>query len=51
MLSGICGGVADYFELDPTLIRVCYAAFAVFTGFVPGTLLYVLLILIVPNEN
>lgn len=51
MLSGVCGGVADYFELDPTLIRVCYTAFTCFTGFFPGVLLYVMLVIIVPNED
>jgi len=51
MLAGICGGVADYFELDPTLIRACYATFVAFSAFVPGILLYVFLCFIVPKAD
>ena len=25
MLGGVCGGLADYFELDPTLVRMIYS--------------------------
>ena len=48
MLAGVCGGIAEFFEVDPTLIRVAYAALSIFpTGF-PGLLLYLILMLIMP---
>ena len=46
MLAGVCSGIAEYFDLDPT--RVCYAVLTIFTTCFPGLLLYLLLILIMP---
>lgn len=48
MLAGVCGGIADYFEIDPTLVRAAYAALSVFSVAFPGLLLYVLLCFIMP---
>ena len=48
MLAGVCSGIAEYFDLDPTLVRVCYAVLTIFTTCFPGLLLYLLLILIIP---
>lgn len=48
MLAGVCGGIAEYFEVDPTLIRVAYAALSIFTTGFPGLLLYLILMLIIP---
>lgn len=51
MLAGICGGVADYFEVDPTLVRVCYATLTAFTGGVAGIVLYGVLFVIIPQGD
>ena len=48
ILAGVCGGIAEYFEVDPTLIRVVYAALSIFTTGFPGLLLYLILMLIMP---
>lgn len=48
MLAGVCGGIAEFFEVDPTLIRVAYAALSIFTTGFPGLLLYLILMLIMP---
>ena len=48
ILAGVCGGIAEYFDVDPTLIRVIYAILAVFTTGFPGLLLYLILMLIMP---
>lgn len=48
MLAGVCGGIAEYFEVDPTIIRVVYAALSIFTTGFPGLLLYLILMLIMP---
>jgi phage shock protein C len=48
ILAGVCGGIAEYFEVDPTLIRVAYAALSIFTTGFPGLLLYLILMLIMP---
>ena len=48
ILAGVCGGIAEYFEVDPTLIRVVYATLSIFTTGFPGLLLYLILMLIMP---
>jgi phage shock protein C len=47
-LAGICGGLGQYFHLDPTLIRVIFVLFALAFG--GGFLAYVILWLIIPLE-
>lgn len=49
-LFGVCAGIAEYFDIDPTLIRVLYACITVFTAFFTGIILYTLLALIIPNK-
>ena len=36
MIGGVCGGIAEYFDLDPTIIRVAYACLTVFSAGFPG---------------
>jgi phage shock protein C len=51
MVAGICGGLADYFGADPTIIRVLVAVATVLTGFVAGILIYLVLIFIIPTDE
>jgi phage shock protein PspC (stress-responsive transcriptional regulator) len=51
MLAGVCGGIAEFFDIDPTLIRVCYAALSVFSAAFPGLILYIILMLIMPEKD
>ncbi len=47
-LAGVCGGLAQYFNLDATLIRVLFVLLTVLGG--AGPLIYVAMWIIVPNE-
>jgi len=47
-LAGVCGGLAQYFNVDATLIRVLFIVLAVLGG--SGLVLYVALWIIVPNQ-
>jgi phage shock protein C len=47
-LAGVCGGLADYFNTDPTLIRLLFVVFAVLGG--PGLLAYIVLAIVVPEQ-
>lgn len=49
MIAGVCGGIADFFEIDPTLVRAGYACLTVFSVAFPGILLYILLCFILPR--
>jgi phage shock protein C len=48
MIGGVCGGLAEYFALDPTLVRVLWLIFTVFTGI--GIPVYFICLIIVPNN-
>jgi phage shock protein C len=47
-LAGVCGGLAQYFNLDATLMRVLFVVLAVLGG--SGVVIYVAMWIIVPNE-
>lgn len=51
VLAGVCSGIAEYFNLDPTLVRVIYAALTLFTAGFPGVLLYIIMLLIMPQAD
>lgn len=50
VLGGVLGGIADYFDVDPTVVRVAYAALTFFTVF-SGILLYPILWAIIPEDK
>lgn len=51
ILAGVCGGIAEYFEIDPTLVRVAYAALSIFSAGFPGLLLYIVMLIIMPQAE
>jgi phage shock protein C len=46
-IAGVCGGIAEYFDIDPTLVRVAFVVAALVGG--PGLLLYVVLWIVLPR--
>ena len=48
VLAGICGGLGEYWAVDPVVLRLLWILVTVFTGFAPGVIAYVLAIFIVP---
>jgi len=49
MIAGVCGGLGDYFDIDPTLVRLIF----VFGAFITGSGLfwvYVIMMILVPEE-
>lgn len=51
MLAGVCAGIAEYLNIDPTVIRVAYAAVSVLSAAFPGLLLYLILMLVMPASE
>ena len=49
-IGGVCGGIAKYFDLDPTLVRVGYVLLTVFTAF-SGVLAYFVMWIVMPEEK
>lgn len=50
MIAGVCGGLAEYFEIDPTIVRLVFAG-AFLVGFGSPGLLYLLFWAIVPRAE
>ena len=48
VIDGVCGGIAEYFDLDPTVVRVAWAIFCVI-GF-SGVIAYLICALIIPRR-
>lgn len=51
LIAGVCGGIAEYLDVDPTIIRVLYVIVSILTGVVPGLLAYIILMFIVPRAD
>ena len=49
MIAGVAGGVAEYFDLDPSLVRIAWALLVFVGGF--GVLLYIVMAIVVPEED
>lgn len=50
-LAGVCGGLAEFFGLDATIIRVLWVVISFFLGFfMGGLIIYLIVALIVPND-
>ena len=49
MLGGVCAGIAEYFDVDPTLIRVVWVLITAF-GIIPGILAYLICWIIIPEK-
>lgn len=48
MLGGVCGGIAEYFDIDPTIVRLIWLATVLFGG--TGVLLYIIAWIIIPEN-
>lgn len=46
-LCGVCGGLAEYFEIDPTLIRLLWVLAVIFAG--AGILAYIIAAIVIPK--
>lgn len=48
MVCGVCGGIGNYFNVDPTLIRLVWVLASIFGG--SGLLVYIIAAIIIPEE-
>lgn len=47
--AGVCGGLAEYFDVDSTLVRLLFVVFTLTGG--PGLLVYLVLMIALPSDN
>jgi len=51
IFAGIIGGLGEYFSIDPVLLRVIWVFVLIFTGIVPGLIVYLIALFIVPPKS
>lgn len=51
VFCGVIGGVGEYFEIDPTLLRLAYIFLAAVTAFVPAIIGYIIACAVVPQRS
>jgi phage shock protein C len=51
VFAGICGGLGEFFKIDPVLLRLIWVLVVIFTGFVPGVIAYILAAFIIPERT
>lgn len=50
-VAGVCAGIADYFNIDPTLIRLIWVLVTCFTGVLIGLIAYFVCVMIIPMDD
>lgn len=51
MIAGVCGGLAEYFVLDPTIVRIAYVLVSILSAAFPGILAYIVLMFVMPPPD
>ena len=50
VIAGVCGGLAEYFDFDPVMVRIAYAFLTLFTAFC-GLIFYIVLWIVMPERR
>ena len=50
MIGGLCGGLGEYLDLDPTVVRVLFLILMFITGVAPMIIVYIVMLFVVPNK-
>jgi phage shock protein C len=50
-ISGVCGGIGEYFEIDSSLVRLGWIIMTVLTGVVPGIIAYIVAAIVIPSPT
>ena len=51
MLGGVCGGIAAYFQVDPTLVRLLWVVLTIFSAGIGGIVAYVIALAVIPKNS
>ena len=51
VLTGVLGGLGEYFNIDAVVLRLLWLVIVIFTGLVPGLVVYVVAALIIPEKK
>ena len=51
IIAGVCGGLAEWFGWDPTLLRIAYVILSIVSVAFPGILVYIVLWILMPKAS
>ena len=51
MIAGVCAGIAEYLNFDPSLVRIGYALISLFSAAFPGIIVYIILWIVIPEKE
>jgi phage shock protein C len=51
MIAGVCGGLAEYFGLAPTVVRIAYVVVSIISAAFPGIFAYIVLMFVIPPPD
>ncbi|EJW91727.1 protein containing PspC domain protein [gut metagenome] len=51
MLTGVCAGIGEYFDVDPTIVRIVWVFLSAFSTVFPGLLAYIIATIIIPLRS
>ena len=50
VFAGVLGGIGEYFNIDPTILRLTYVLISILTGIVPAVIGYIIAVAIMPKK-
>ncbi len=51
IVAGVIGGLGEYYDIDPTILRLAYIVIAILTAVFPAIVGYIIAMMIVPSRN
>lgn len=51
LIAGVLAGIGEYFEVDPTIVRIIGVLVALVTGIVPFVIVYIIAVIIIPKRS
>ena len=51
VFAGVIGGIGEYFDIDPTILRLSYVLISILTGLFPALIGYIIAVTIVPKKS
>ena len=50
-IAGVCGGIAEYFDIDPTIVRLLWVVLTLASIGFPGVIIYAVFAFVIPNYD
>ncbi len=51
VLTGVCGGMAEYINMDPVVLRLLWILLVIVTGVFPGLFIYIIAAFVIPEKK